>query len=105
MTDLLSIGKQELERPPVLSRQLEPDLVPNVKWELKRPGTLSKIHFQRMQIEILDRLPVDEKTLASIFPGIRDGRYQTANEISISNSLGASPESDGTLDCLEDIVK
>lgn len=104
-TDLLSIGKQELKRTRLLSRQLEPQVSPEINWELKRPGTLSKTHCQKMQLEIIDRLPVDPNALASNFPEMRDGRYQSVNEISISNSLGASPEFDGTLNCLEDIVK
>lgn len=103
--DLLSIGKQALECVPRLSRQLKPELEPNAKWELKRPGTCSKLHFQRLQIEILNRLPIDENALARNFPGMRDGKYQTVNDISISNSLGACPETDGTLDCIADIIE
>ena len=104
-TDLLSIGKRESERPPLLTRRLEPELLSTVKWELKRPGTCSKLHFRRMQLDILDHLPVDEKTLVGNFPRMRDGRYQEVNDISISNSLGAYPEADGRLDCLENISK
>lgn len=103
--DLLSIGKQSLECPPRLSRQLKPELEPNAKWELKRPGTCSKIHFQRLQLEILNRLPIDEKALARNFPEMRDGKYQTVNDISISASLGAGPESDCTLDCITYIIE
>jgi hypothetical protein len=103
--DLQSIGKQELGRAPRLSRQLKPELEPNAKWELKRPGTCSKIHFQRLQLEILCRLHIEERALARNFPEMRDGKYQTVNDISISASLGANPESDATLDYIERIVE
>ena len=102
--DLLSIGNREQDRARLLNRQLADEPASNINWELKRPGTCSQLHFRRLQIDILDHIAVDENKLVSNFPRMRDGRYQTVNNISISNSLGASPESDGTLDRLDDIV-
>lgn len=57
-------------------------------WELQRPGTCSKLHFQRMQLEIIDSLTLDPNRIAERFPQMRNGRYQAVNDISLSNSLG-----------------
>ena len=69
------------------------------------PGTCSKIHFERLQLELLCRLPIDERALALDFPEMHDGKYQTVNDISVSASLGADPESDGTPDYIEDTIE
>lgn len=81
------------------------DLLTSGKWELRRPGTCSKLHFGRLQLEIIDRLTLDQKRVAAHFPQMRDGRYQAVNDISISNSLGAASGIDPTILCLKDIVE
>lgn len=89
-----------------LSQKPSPaELLASGKWELRRPGTCSKVHFGRMQLEIIDHLTLDQKQLVSHFPEMRDGRYQVINDISISNSFSGSMGVDATLDRLEDIVE
>jgi hypothetical protein len=68
--------------PPTLN-----DLAGNIGWRLARPGTCSKTHFQRMQIEPIGKIDVDSKKVELTFPERRDGKYAAVNDISISNSF------------------
>lgn len=56
-------------------------------WELRRPGTCSKIHFERMQLEIIDNVSLAPDRIKHHFPNMRDGRYQAVHDISLSNAL------------------
>ena len=92
---------------PPLDMEPKPDssaLLAASDWKLRRPGTCSKPHFTRMQLELVEQLPVDEQQLASHFPTMRDGRYQAVNDISISNSLTGAMGNDGTIERLGEIV-
>ena len=40
-----------------------------------------------MQLENVGRIDISEERVASIFPGIRDGRYSAVNDISLANSF------------------
>lgn len=63
------------------------DLAGNIGWRLARPGTCSKTHFRRMQIEPIGKIDVDREKVDLAFPERRDGNYAAVNDISISNSF------------------
>ena len=63
------------------------DLIENVGWRLARPGTCSKPHFKRMQLETVGTIDIDFEQLKNAFPDMRDGTYAAVNDISIANSF------------------
>lgn len=58
-----------------------------VPWVLKRPGTCSTVHYKRMELEKVGRLPVNGAKLRELFPEMKPGNYQAINDISIVNEL------------------
>lgn len=72
----------ELAHKPMKDSLLKPS-----PWNLRRPGTCSKLHLSRMQLDLVGNIPIDESLVAKHFPQIRDGRYQAVNDISIADSL------------------
>lgn len=89
----------ELAHKPTKDSLLEP-----ASWNLRRPGTCSKPHLSRMELELIGNIPIDESLLAKHFPQIRDGRYQAVNDISIANSLMGTMGNDGQIDGLREII-
>jgi hypothetical protein len=56
-------------------------------WTLQRPGTLSRLHLQRMEIEPLGTVPIDVAKLNRLFPTRPSGRSAAIGDISIANHL------------------
>jgi hypothetical protein len=56
-------------------------------WRLDRPGTVTRLHVQRMEIERLGSLSVDSEKLHTRFPGLPTGRSEAVHDISIANRL------------------
>ena len=87
-------------------------------WVLKRPGTCSRVHFKRMELEKIGSFPVDSTKLNAFFPRLKPGTYQAINDISIANELSVAPSNsaavpaglrkgfreDPTLSMLDDIL-
>jgi hypothetical protein len=61
-------------------------------------------HFNRMRLEIIDRVRLDPNKISNRFPQMRGGRYHAVHDISIANSLTGTTGNDATLDRLSDIV-
>ena len=59
----------------------------SVGWRFAPAGTCSRTHFQRMQIEILANIKLDEQKCQRRFPVIPNGINAAVNDISISNEL------------------
>jgi hypothetical protein len=76
-----------------------------IPWALRRPGTCSKQHFQRMQFELIDRVAIDPAKVAKLIPAGRDGRYQAVHDISISNELGGNKYNDGAIESLLEVME
>lgn len=64
-------------------------------WVLKRPGTCSRVHFTRLELEKIGSLQLDAARMRERFPQIKPGNYQAINDISIANELSMKPN--GTL--------
>lgn len=82
--------------------------VDKVGWRLARPGTCSKTHYARMQIEKIGHVSIDGDQLNNLFPTMRDGTYAAINDVSISNSLYVFPqprEQDVQIDSLNSILR
>jgi hypothetical protein len=101
--------------PIIISSRLQVDQVPDASslrevrgWDLKRPGTCSKTHFKRMQLQLVDRIQIDPQKLQDCFPEIRDGRYAAINDISLANFLhvgsGPSNRPDHRIELLSDLI-
>jgi hypothetical protein len=56
-------------------------------WTLQRPGTISRLHVQRMEIEPLGALPIDAAKFDRLFPTRPSGRSDAIGDISIANRL------------------
>jgi hypothetical protein len=56
-------------------------------WTLQRPGTVSRLHLRRMEIERVGTLPIDAAKLDRLFPTRPSGRSDAVSDISIANRL------------------
>lgn len=56
-------------------------------WKLERAGTCSKHHFNRMQLEVIGNVKIDETKLNNHFHWVENGTVAALNDISIANSL------------------
>lgn len=56
-------------------------------WRLDRPGTVTRLHIDRMEIERVGVLSVDPSRLHARFPSLPTGRSDAVNDISIANRL------------------
>jgi hypothetical protein len=68
----------------------KPDLVAlsaHPDWTLQRPGTVTRLHLQRMEIERVGALPIDAAKLDRLFPARPSGRSDAVSDISIANRL------------------
>ena len=90
----LAFGYLAHYRPVVINRRLKSSAQPTLQtllahagWRLARPGTCSKPHFRRMQLEVIGKVAINTERLTSVFPDIRDGTYSAVNDISIANSF------------------
>jgi hypothetical protein len=63
------------------------ELVVRADWTLQRPGTLSRSHFKRMEIEVLGSLSIDAAKLNQLFPKRPAGITDAIADISIANRL------------------
>ncbi len=74
-------------------------------WELRRPGTCSKTHYKRMQLQSVGIIDISPKQLKAMEKSMRDGRYQAVNDISISNSLSRhTGKPDAILSSLKELM-
>ena len=67
------------------------DLREPIVWRLARPGTCSRVHFQRLQLEKLGTFLLDNDKLRRAFPGMRPGTSAAISDICISNGLSVAP--------------
>jgi len=56
-------------------------------WRLRRPGTVTRRHVERMEIERAGVLAVDSAKLHARFPRVPSGVSDAVNDISIANRL------------------
>ncbi len=56
-------------------------------WTLQRPGTASRLHIQRMEIERIGVLSLDPVKLSILLPNEPSGRSAAISDISIANTL------------------
>ncbi len=59
---------------------------------LRNPGTCSKTHFKKMELEKIGNLSIDSGRLSRLFPGLKSGDYQAIHDISIVNELSIPVE-------------
>ena len=101
-------------RPLVASAvQVEKPIVDTIvaqrRWRLDRPGTASRLHIVRMEIETVGVLRVDQAKLHTRFAQLPSGVSDAVNDISIANRLRiAEPRpqrrQDPTLESLADVL-
>jgi hypothetical protein len=60
-------------------------------WIFRLAGTCSAVHFKRMRLEHIGRLPVDSAKLKRAFPEMRPSHSRAIGDISISNELSVGP--------------
>jgi hypothetical protein len=65
----------------------------DVLWRLELPGTCSKTHFKKMELEKIGSFPLDPDKFKNTFPGLRSGQSAAVSDISIANRLNAIPHS------------
>jgi hypothetical protein len=68
------------DSPPTLE-----DLLRHREWRLDDPGTCSRSHAQRMQLEKVGRVALDPQRVREKLPGQRAGDDAAVNDISIAN--------------------
>lgn len=73
-------------------------------WELRRPGTCPLLHYARLGIDKIGDVNIDDQALARLFPGMRDGRYQAVNDITVSEGLSRYFTPDFSLDRLDGLL-
>lgn len=61
-------------------------------WVLKRPGTCTASHFQKMGLEKIGTVSIVAENLDRSFPERSDGMHEAVNGISIANHLSVGPE-------------
>ena len=65
-------------------------------WTLQRPGTLSRSHFKKMEIEVLGSLSVDAAKLDQLFPkrpsGVTDAIRAHSDHVELSSQSGSYPQ-------------
>lgn len=90
----LAFGYLAHYTPVVINQRLNVEDKPNLEylmansgWRLGRPGTCSKPHYKRMQLEKVGMIDIAPRRIMNIFPDIADGTYFAVNDISIANSL------------------
>lgn len=95
----LAFGYLAHYTPVVINQRLNVEDKPNLEylmansgWRLGRPGTCSKPHYQRMQLEKVGMIDIAPRRIMNIFPDIADGTYFAVNDISIANSLYVNKE-------------
>ena len=54
-------------------------------WQIERPGTVSRVHIDRMEIERAGVVSVDPSKLHARFPGLPTGRADAVSDVSIAN--------------------
>jgi hypothetical protein len=60
-------------------------------WVLQRPGTCSRVHFKRLELEKVGAVAIDADKLARIFPDMGSGKNAAVNDISLANALSVGP--------------
>jgi len=60
-------------------------------WVMRNPGTCSKGHFKRMQLQRIDCLAIDSACVRQRFPGTTSGTDAAVKDISSSNELSIGP--------------
>ncbi|WP_266170294.1 hypothetical protein [Dyella subtropica] len=81
----LTVAEARSEKPPL-------DLLRgDVLWRLRRPGTCSAPHFQRMELEKVGNLAIDPMKLKDILPQLFSAIPDTVSDISLANRLSADP--------------
>jgi hypothetical protein len=60
----------------------------STEWLLRRPGTCSRVHFARLELDRIGRVQIDRARLSSVAGPQRAGTYQAIHDISIANELG-----------------
>ena len=59
-------------------------------WIFRFGGTCSNSHFQRMRLQKIDHLSIDQIKLKNIFPDMRPSHSQAIGDISIANRLSTT---------------
>lgn len=87
----LTVSAAMVERPTLGSLRGE------LLWKLAPPGTMSRIHLKRMELEKVGALPVDSRKLRQAFPDMRPGTSYAVNDISIANRMNVGPDTPAEL--------
>ena len=82
----LVISYARTEKPSLTQLRLEP------LWVFKGPGTCSKVHFKRLELEKVGDVEIDTDKLARSFPDRGSGRWAAVNDLSITNALSVGPK-------------
>jgi hypothetical protein len=78
-------------------------------WRLDRPGTASRLHIARMEIEGIGRLNVDLAKLYARFAKLPTGVADAVNDVSIANRLRVGvtrpqPRQDPTIESVSELL-
>lgn len=60
-------------------------------WNVRIPGTLSRLHKKRMELGKIAELSVDREKFLRLFPSLPSGRSSAINNISLENRLNIGP--------------
>jgi hypothetical protein len=67
------------------------DLWREPRWELRRPGTCSRLHATRLELTRLGAVTIDREALAAKFPALPSPREAVIIDKSIANRLHVGP--------------
>ncbi len=67
-------------------------LLGEVPWSLRLPGTCSRVHFKRIGLESIGRVPIDHEKLVSSFHVMPRGTSAAVGDISLANRLNVAPD-------------
>lgn len=67
------------------------ELRDEAEWRLTPPGTCSRLHYRRMELEVIGRLPIDPDAVRRSFPVMRPGTNEAIDDVSLANSLNLRP--------------
>lgn len=59
-------------------------------WNVRSPGTLSRLHKKRLELEKIAELSIDREKLVRTFPSLPSGTFAAVNNISLENSLNTA---------------
>src|SRR5262245_8639872 len=63
------------------------ELMGEIPWRLRNPGTCSPVHFKRLELERISTVAIDREKLRREFSALRPGTSKAVGDISMAETL------------------